>query len=212
MAFRRENSHSSENRSRTPYPARQPTRHGQPERSDHQVTAHTEHRFKYVLCHLGQYFLTNFRLLFLSVERIANLENTVQVLRTELADSQQKTDRLTKVLFAHQQKHQCESLYADGHVMDAAQVLLEIARTAGDEVKADEIIMEWLSGEHRLCGSDEVVQSLLSVFTRKCIIALESFGDEASETERQATIVLLTRALSSMDPPIARQRVHARRS
>ena len=75
------------------------------------------------------------------------------MLRTELSDSQkkindhvQKADSLAKILFAHQQKYQCENLYASGRVMDAARILLEIVRTLGGDVKADTIIMEWISG------------------------------------------------------------------
>ena len=78
--------------------------------------------------------------------KIANLKKIVQELRTELSNSQQKADSLTKILCTHRQKHQCETLYADGHVIDAAQVLFEIVRTASDEVKADTLIGDWLSG------------------------------------------------------------------
>ena len=61
----------------------------------------------------------------------------------------------------HRQKRQCETLYADGHVIDAAQLLLRIVRTATDGVKADATIMDWISGEFRLHQPDETVQSLL---------------------------------------------------
>ena len=61
----------------------------------------------------------------------------------------------------HRQKRQCETLYADGHVIDAAQLLLRIVRTATDDVKADATIMDWISGEFRLHQPDVTVQSLL---------------------------------------------------
>ena len=73
----------------------------------------------------------------------------VQQIRIEIADSQHKIDSLTGLLSAHRQKHQCETLYADGRIIDAAQVLLEIERTTGDDVKADTLIMDWLSGRFR---------------------------------------------------------------
>ena len=85
-------------------------------------------------------------------ETIAVLEKTVLELRTELADSQHKI---------HRQKHQCEALYADGHVIDAAQLLLKIVRTTADDVKVDATIMDWISGEFCLRQPDERVQSLL---------------------------------------------------
>ena len=118
-----------------------------------------------------------------SDETIANHEKTVQTLRTELTDSRQKVDSLSKILCVHQQKYICESLYADGHVMDASQSLLEIMRTATDDVKPDTTVMDWISGEFRLCGPDKAIQSLLSVFKRKCVVALESIGDEALRAE-----------------------------
>ena len=83
-----------------------------------------------------------------SDETNAVLEKTVLELRTEL-DSHRKI---------HQQKYQCEILYADGHVRDAAQLLLEIVRTAADDIKADPTIMDWISGEFRLHQPDETVQ------------------------------------------------------
>ena len=86
-----------------------------------------------------------------SDETIAALERTVLELRTEL-DSQRKT---------HLQKHQCETLYADGRVVDAAQLLLEIVGTASDDVKTDATITDWISGEFRLHQPDETAQSLL---------------------------------------------------
>ena len=112
-------------------------------------------------------------------ETVANHAKTVQTLRTELTDSRQNADSLTKVLSVHRQKYICESLYADGRAADASQNLLEIMRTATDDVKADTTVTDWISGEFRLYGPDEGVQSLLSVFRPKCIIALESIGDEA---------------------------------
>ena len=76
-----------------------------------------------------------------------NADAHIQQLRTELNDSQQKIDSLTRVLRVHQLKDQCETLYADGHAVDTAQLLLEIVKTASEDVTAGTIIVEWLSGE-----------------------------------------------------------------
>lgn len=58
----------------------------------------------------------------------------------------QKSDNIAKVLFVHQQKYQCEKLYADGHVMNAARILLEVVKALDGNVEADNIIVDWLSG------------------------------------------------------------------
>ena len=83
---------------------------------------------------------------------IAFLENTVLELRTELANSQHKISR---------QKHQCETMDADDRLMDTAQLVLEIVRTATDDVKADATIMDRISGGFCFHQPGETVQSLL---------------------------------------------------
>lgn len=66
----------------------------------------------------------------------------IHELQAKPSDAQQKTDSLAKVLCIHQQKCRCESLYADGCVIDAALSLLEIVRKEGEDVIAD-----WLPGK-----------------------------------------------------------------
>ena len=86
-----------------------------------------------------------------------NLETTVQQLHIQLSNSQQNANRITQqfstelanskqVICAHRQKHECEILYADGRVIDAANSLLDITKSVNDDVKSDVIIMDWLSG------------------------------------------------------------------
>ena len=94
----------------------------------------------------------------------------------------------------------CESLYADGRVAGASQSLLEIIRTATDDVKADTTVMDWISGEYRLYRPDEAVQSLLSVFRPKCVVALESIGDEEKVENRDEALRAYSIALS-LGPP-----------
>ena len=134
-------------------------------------------------------------------DTISSLRAQNQTLRTELTDSRQKADRLTKILSVHRQKYICESLYADGRVTDAAQSLLEIMRTATDDVKADATVMDWISGEFRHYGPDEAVQSLLSVFRCKCIVALESIGDEASKAQNRDEGLGAYSIALSLSPP-----------
>ncbi|KAI9571574.1 hypothetical protein HD554DRAFT_2168842 [Boletus coccyginus] len=100
-----------------------------------------------------------------SSSRIAHLERTNQQLRTQLADAQRKADGLIRINHAHEQKHQCESLFAQGRIQRAAECLLEFANTLNDDVRANKLITDWLAE-----------------FTHRCIAALERVGDEASTT------------------------------
>ena len=68
-------------------------------------------------------------------ETIAALKKTVLKLCTELDDFQHKI---------YWQKQQCETLYADGHVIDVTQILLKIVRTANDNAEANVTIMDWI--------------------------------------------------------------------
>ncbi|KAF8548009.1 hypothetical protein OG21DRAFT_1516754 [Imleria badia] len=94
---------------------------------------------------------------------IASLKETIQQLRNQLSDTQKKADNLDHILRLHERKHQCEVLYAQGRMYDSVELLLEITSTITDEVRANKLIIEWLSG-----------------FTRQCITTLEKIGDEAS--------------------------------
>lgn len=82
----------------------------------------------------------------LSENKIAHLEQTNEELRVQLAESQHKTD---SVIRAHEQKHQCESLYAQGRIYDAAQSLLEMQNTINESVRTNKFVVDWLSGEFR---------------------------------------------------------------
>ena len=85
--------------------------------------------------------------------------------------------------------------------MDAAQSFLEIVRTATDDVKTDTTLMDWISSEFRLYAPDEAVQSLLSVFRHKCVIALESIGDEASKVKDRDEGLRAYSIALSLSPP-----------
>lgn len=82
----------------------------------------------------------------LSENKIARLERINEELRVQLAESQHKAD---SVICAHEQKHQCESLYAQGRIYDAAQSLLEIQNTINESVRTNKFVVDWLSGEFR---------------------------------------------------------------
>ena len=82
----------------------------------------------------------------LSENKIAHLEQTNEELRVQLAESQHKAD---SVICAHEQKHQCESLYAQGRIYDAAQSLLEMQNTINESVRTNKFVVDWLSGEFR---------------------------------------------------------------
>ena len=70
--------------------------------------------------------------------KVTHLEPTVQQLHTQ-------NTNLAQLLHAHEQKHQCEVLYADGRIVDAAISLLEITNTMSEQVKTNKLIMDWLA-------------------------------------------------------------------
>ena len=83
-----------------------------------------------------------------SNKKIANeLRNQLATLRVQLAESRLKADSLTRINRAHEQKHQCESLYAQGRTYDAAESLLEIVNTINEDIRGDKLIFDWLAGE-----------------------------------------------------------------
>ena len=43
--------------------------------------------------------------------------------------------------------HQCESLYAQGRIYDAAESLREIQNTVKEDVRGNKFIFDWLAGE-----------------------------------------------------------------
>ena len=134
-------------------------------------------------------------------ETISSLRTQNSTLRADLTDSRQKADSLAKLLTVHRQKYTCESLYAEGRVTEASQSLLEIMRMATDDAKADTTVMDWISGEFRLYGPHEGVQFLLSVFRHKCVVALESIGDEASKAENRDEALRVYSIALSLGPP-----------
>jgi len=81
--------------------------------------------------------------------RITHLEQATQELRIQLAEARRKADGLVRINRAHQQKHQCESLYAQGRIQDAAECLLEFTNTVNEDVRANSFIIDWLAGEFR---------------------------------------------------------------
>ncbi|KAI9570046.1 hypothetical protein HD554DRAFT_2327718, partial [Boletus coccyginus] len=86
---------------------------------------------------------------------------------------------------AHEQIHQCESLYARGHIQGAAECFLEFSDTVHEDVRANKLISDWLSG-----------------FTHRCIMALERVGDEASNAGKQDEAVAAYSTALSLDPTI----------
>ncbi|KAI9457924.1 hypothetical protein HD554DRAFT_2331179 [Boletus coccyginus] len=90
--------------------------------------------------------------------RITHPEQTIQELRFQLADAQ-------RINHAHEQRHQCESLYAKGHIQGAAECLLKFANTVNSDTRAEKAIIDWVAD-----------------FTHRCVTVLERMGDEASNT------------------------------
>ncbi|KAI9455065.1 hypothetical protein HD554DRAFT_299997 [Boletus coccyginus] len=78
--------------------------------------------------------------------RITHLEQTIQELHVQLAEAERKADRLIRINHAHEQKDQCESMYAQGRIHVAAKCLLEIVNTVNNDVRTNKFIFDWLPG------------------------------------------------------------------
>lgn len=76
--------------------------------------------------------------------RVILLERANEELRVQLANAERRADSLVR---SHEQKHQCESQYAQGRIYDAAQSLLQMMDSSSEDVRGNKIIMDWLIGE-----------------------------------------------------------------
>ncbi|KAI9567156.1 hypothetical protein HD554DRAFT_1030392 [Boletus coccyginus] len=107
-------------------------------------------------------------------------DESSSTLRIQLANAQRKIIRINR---AHEQKHTCESFYTQGRIHGAAECLLEIANTVDDDVRANQLIMDWITD-----------------FTHRCITALERVGDEASNVGEQDEAVAAYSTALSLSP------------
>ncbi|KAF8547590.1 TPR-like protein, partial [Imleria badia] len=81
------------------------------------------------------------------------------------------------------QRYLCEDLYTSGRAVDAAEALLNITDTFGEEIRTNKVTAEWVMD-----------------LKRKCIDTLESLGDTSlSSGEHDNAIARYTSALS-LDP------------
>jgi len=81
-------------------------------------------------------------------------DESSSALLVQLADAQRKIIQINR---AHEQKHQCESLYAQGDIHGAAECLLEIANIVNEDMGDSRLIIDWLSGEFRLHASGQSI-------------------------------------------------------
>ena len=88
--------------------------------------------------------------------KIGHLEKTVQELRLQHADSQHKADNLVQILHVYEQRHQCEAMYAEGRIIEAAVSLLKITNTTSAEVRTNKLLMDSLAGTFRCHTAEEV--------------------------------------------------------
>ncbi|KAG9309331.1 hypothetical protein JVU11DRAFT_10823 [Chiua virens] len=123
-----------------------------------------------------------------SAQKVSNLEDTVLQLRNELDDSKRvaqqmridmgetlrslrgnletnSIDVLGWILRAHEQKLECEELYDEGRIFDAAIAFLNMTSAPSKIMKSNKVVVDWQSK-----------------FKDQCIMALERIGDEASIT------------------------------
>ena len=75
----------------------------------------------------------------------------------EIVQLQQEADDLAHIVHVREQKHKCETLYAEGRIVDAAASLLEIKNTTSAAVRGDALITDWIAGEFWHCEPREVI-------------------------------------------------------
>ena len=72
-------------------------------------------------------------------------------------------DDLAHIIRVHEQKHQCETLYAEGHIIGAAVSLLQIKNTASAAVRGYAFITDWISGEFWHCEPGETIEFVCQI-------------------------------------------------
>lgn len=97
-------------------------------------------------------------------------------------------------------KHQCESLYAQGHINDAVGSLLEMEHTIDEGVRANKLIIDWLAGELRCRAVEQSIHSLPSEFTHRYITALQRMGDVVSDADKRDEAVTAYSITSPLTP------------
>ncbi|KAI9571086.1 WD40-repeat-containing domain protein [Boletus coccyginus] len=117
-----------------------------------------------------------------SNSKIARLEKTNQELCIQLADAQRRADGIN---YAHEQMHQCQSLYAQGRIQGAVECLVEFANVARGDVGANKFIIDWVAE-----------------FTQRCIAALESVGDEALNADKRDEAIAAYSTALSLGPTV----------
>lgn len=93
-------------------------------------------------------------------------------------------------------------LFGQGRIHDAAKALLEMRNTVNEDVRSDNLIVSWLSGESWCCVLIYSIQcqSLPSEFTRRCVTVLETHGDEASKAEKRDDAVVAYATALTLSP------------
>jgi hypothetical protein len=96
--------------------------------------------------------------------------------------------------------NQYESLYLQGCIYDAAESLLAIATTIGEDIRADKLVVDRLAGEFRRRTLKESIQSKASERTHQCATKLERVGGEASNAEKHDEVVSTYSTALSLSP------------
>lgn len=75
------------------------------------------------------------------------LEAEVAKARQEKNDLLKVIDSLRADLRTYEQKLQCEALYSEGRMNEAAESLLRIMNTVSEQVGTNGLLMHWITGE-----------------------------------------------------------------
>lgn len=129
-------------------------------------------------------------------------EPEIRRMRKEQTELEKTNKSLLAIIRAHEQKHQCEALYAAGNTKDAAESLCKFVDATSDEVKTNKLIMDWISGEFWYLWLEWLcIELLLSEFTKRCVAKLQRIGDAASNAKKDdEAIAAYSTALSLSSP------------
>lgn len=80
--------------------------------------------------------------------KIAELENTIEALRNQIAAAERAEDAKERIIHVHESMHECELLYIHGGVYDAVKLLVKIADDMSGDFRNNKFLMKRLTGEY----------------------------------------------------------------
>ena len=82
---------------------------------------------------------------------------------------------------ADEQKHHCEPLYVQGRIDEVAEPALEMENTTSEDVRANKLRVNWLSGTFRRHAVQQGVFTPPSELRHRCIATLGRWYPTSAE-------------------------------